>query len=658
VARRPRVVKSCLSIDLDDYGDYARLLSLAPEPQAARSLYDEGVPRLLEVLEQNALRATFFAIGRDAASPAKGRVLRDLAARGHEVANHSHGHPYDFRRLSRDAKRREILDADAAIADAVGVRPRGFRAPSFSVDPETLELLEEAGYAYDSSVVPSPVLLGMQLYAACFVRRDRYDLGSPSGVLAPGVPYAPRRGGGVWQRARAPHEALRLLEIPCSVSPRLRLPLYGTVLRTLGARGRARCFARRADERAVAHALFHLLDVADPEGALAGALARLPALWPSGARRRETFAQAARLLGENGASCTLAEVAEAAAAATTIEPQPASFAEPIGVASAPLLSVVIPAHDAAATIDRTLVATLASPVPGGVEGIVVDDASRDDTATIAARRGVVVERLASRSGAARARNAGARRARGTYLVFLDADVVPAPDALARLAAALEAGRDCVIGRYDHACIATAFGSRFKNAVHCAMFDRSPEQVSWFWTGLGAVRRTLFEDVGGFDEERFGPRAGLEDLDLGVRLRARGVAIHLDPAVRATHDHPRGAWQVLRNDFARAEQQAALALDRAHYQDEAFATKANLVRVLALDVAVALLVSSLFLPTGVLGVVALAVFVVASLALYRAFARHGAWFTLCAIALDAATVVAAQLGALTALLRGATARWRS
>lgn len=653
-------MKSCLSIDLDDYGDYASLLALRPEAGAARSLYDDGVPRLLELLDRHALRATFFAIGRDAASPRKAALLRGLVAQGHEVANHSYAHPYDFRLLSRAAKRREILDADAAIADAIGVRPCGFRAPSFSVDAETLELLEEAGYAYDSSVVPSPVLWGMQLYATCFVRRQRYDLGSPASVLAPRMPYAPRRGGRVWERARSPGGALRLLEIPCSVSRLLRVPLYGTVLRTLGPRARARCFARRTGEDGVVHALFHLLDVAEPDGTpLGAALARLPALWPSAARRHATFAQAAALLGAAGVSCTLAELASAAAVASTAQAAPrAEVAEPAAcaaVTSAPLLSVIVPALDAAATLDRTLAATLAAAVPGGIEVIVVDDGSRDDTARIADRRGVVVVRLPGRSGAARARNAGAQRARGTFLVFLDADVVPAPDALPRLAAALGAGRDCVIGRYGEACLATSFGSRFKNAVHCALFDRSPQHVSWFWTGFGAVRRTLFEEVGGFDSERFGRRAGLEDLDLGVRLRARGVTIQLDRDVVVAHDHPRDAWQVLRNDFERAEQQAALALDRAHYTDEAFATPGNLARLVAFDAGVVLLLLACALPTGLLGLAALFAFAALSLPGYRAFFRHGAWFGVRAVLLDAATVVAAQLGALLALGRACAAK---
>lgn len=652
-------MKACLSIDLDDYGDYARLLGLHPGPTAQQTLYDDGLPRLLDVLDRHALRATFFAIGRDAAPSRHGARLRELMARGHEVANHSYDHPYDFRRLARAEKRREILDADKAIADATGRRPTGFRAPSFSIDAETLELLEEAGYAYDSSVVPSPVLWGMQLYAACLVRREGYDLGSPSVVLAPAFPYIPRAGA-VWRRAHGTSGARRLLEIPCSVSPLLRVPLYGTVLRALPEGLRARCFTRRGDA-GVVHALFHLLDAADPRDTpLDEALRKMPGLWPSPRRRLATLEQAAHLLLRAGAQgCTLAEVA-ASQAPPELVPAPIGTETAVGLSSAPLLSVVIPAHDAARTLADTLEATLASDVPGGVEVIVVDDASSDGTAALAARYPVRLERLARRGGAARARNAGARCARGEFLVFLDADVVPLPDALPRLAVTLRAGADCVIGRYGVASRATEFGSRFKNAVHCAMFDRSPAEVSWFWTGLGAVRRVAFERLGGFDEQRFGRGAGLEDLEFGVRLRRSGVAIRLDAAVRAEHDHPRTVWQVLRNDLDRAEQQVALALDRAHFTDEAFATPANAMRVAALDAALALAVLAAVRPASAvvgLAIASLAVFAALSRGNYRSFASFGAWFAVRATLLDAATVVAAQLGALATVLRAGVARLR-
>jgi hypothetical protein len=59
----------------------------------------------------------------------------------------------------------------------------------------------------------------------------------------------------------------------------------------------------------------------------------------------------------------------------------------------------------------------------------------------------------------------------------------------------------------------------------------------FWSGLGAVRRAAFESCGGFDADRF-PHPSVEDVDLGMRLAAKGARVILDPRVEAMH---RKAW---------------------------------------------------------------------------------------------------------------------
>ena len=88
-------------------------------------------------------------------------------------------------------------------------------------------------------------------------------------------------------------------------------------------------------------------------------------------------------------------------------------------------SVVIPARDAARTLGRVL-AALAVQEPAPVEVIVVDDGSTDDTAAVAAGHGARVLSTGGGRFAGGARNAGWDAARGDVVVFLDADVVPAP----------------------------------------------------------------------------------------------------------------------------------------------------------------------------------------------------------------------------------------
>ena len=98
------------------------------------------------------------------------------------------------------------------------------------------------------------------------------------------------------------------------------------------------------------------------------------------------------------------------------------------------VSVVIPAYDNATGLGECLRAL----VPGGAhEIIVVDDASTDDTGAVASRFGVQVLRLERNSGAGAARNHGAKHATGDVVLFVDSDVVAAPDTVARVTRVFE-----------------------------------------------------------------------------------------------------------------------------------------------------------------------------------------------------------------------------
>ena len=206
-----------------------------------------------------------------------------------------------------------------------------------------------------------------------------------------------------------------------------------------------------------------------------------------------------------------------------------------------MLTVVIPATDAPATLGRCLAALERSSQAHGLE--VVSDP----------REG----------GPAAARNAGVARGGGDIVVFVDADVAVHPDALARLREALErdGGLDAVFGAYDeHPAMATTV-SRFRNLLHHHVHTSSPGPATTFWAGLGAVRREAFEAVGGFDARRY-PRPSIEDIELGMRLHAAGRRIALDPRVRGTHLKRWTLNSMLRTDLgARGAPWVALRLER-------------------------------------------------------------------------------------------------
>lgn len=117
-------------------------------------LFESGMRNLLDFLDSNHLRGTLFAVASHVRDPAKRELLKEAAARGHEIASHSLTHP-QFDQLTREQKRVEIAESRELLERELGVTVQGFRTPNYQVDRECLELLADYQYAYDSSVFPT-----------------------------------------------------------------------------------------------------------------------------------------------------------------------------------------------------------------------------------------------------------------------------------------------------------------------------------------------------------------------------------------------------------------------------------------------------------------------------------------------------------------------
>ena len=155
-----------------------------------------------------------------------------------------------------------------------------------------------------------------------------------------------------------------------------------------------------------------------------------------------------------------------------------------------------------------------------------------------------------RSGPAAARNAGAERATGDVVVFVDADVLVHPDAFTRIRAAFAAdpGLVAVFGSYDDLVVTDGVVAGFRNVLHHTVHQRSAGSATTFWAGLGAVRSEALRAVGGFDAERYG-RASIEDIELGGRLASEGRLV-LDPGLQGTHLKEWTLRSMVATDFAR------------------------------------------------------------------------------------------------------------
>lgn len=197
------------------------------------------------------------------------------------------------------------------------------------------------------------------------------------------------------------------------------------------------------------------------------------------------------------------------------------------------LSVVVPAHNASATLPRCLGA-VRRHAPAGSELIVVDDGSSDGTAEIAHRHGAVVVRHDTPGGPALARNRGVSMARAPVVLFVDADVEVADDALGRVLDAFDrdASLTAVFGSYDDDPAAGTLVSDYRNLLHHFVHQQASVESATFWAGLGAVRRDVLLDCGGFDERYVRP--SIEDIELGARLAGAGHRIRLDKDLRGKH----------------------------------------------------------------------------------------------------------------------------
>ena len=211
-------MKNALTFDVEEYFHaeaFARVLRPEEWP-TLESRVTRSTERLLDILDRERVRATFFVLGWVAERHPS--LVREIASLGHEIACHGYGHRM-IQHLSRPDFERDVTRAKRALEDAVGRPVLGYRAPTFSIMRATLwslDVLIEAGFRYDSSIFP--------------VVHDRY-----------GIPDAPRFP----HRLKAPGGG-EITEFPMSTMTVLgrRLPVAGG--------GYFRLFPYRVTRRAIA----------------------------------------------------------------------------------------------------------------------------------------------------------------------------------------------------------------------------------------------------------------------------------------------------------------------------------------------------------------------------------------------------------------------
>ncbi len=166
---------NALTIDVEDYYMVSGFTDVVKFEDWHRyeSRVERNTIKLLEILDEHKVKATFFILGWVAERYPK--LVMDIHNLGHEVACHSYNHRlvYD---LTPEEFREDIRRAKGILQDITGRPVIGFRAPSYSIIKDSLwafDILIDEGFSYDSSIFP--------------IRRDRY--GIPNGNRFPHLIY-------------------------------------------------------------------------------------------------------------------------------------------------------------------------------------------------------------------------------------------------------------------------------------------------------------------------------------------------------------------------------------------------------------------------------------------------------------------------------------
>lgn len=312
------------------------------------------------------------------------------------------------------------------------------------------------------------------------------------------------------------------------------------------------------------------------------------------------------------------------------------------------ISIVIPNHDGAATIGKCLAAALASEY-GRFEVVVVDDGSTDGSAEIIEAFPVELVRFPLRLGVSRARNAGAAASSGDLLVFIDADCLLPPDALAIASRSYGARSDLVLGgTYTPRPHDADFFSFFQS-VFIHHFETKRAHPDYVAAHAMVIDAGLFRRSGGFVERSFiGFAASVEDVELSHRLRRAGCELQVSPALQVQHVFRFSLARSLRNAVRKSRTWTTYSLvNRDLLADSGTAShelKANVVSAFA---AMVLLAASALAGTAWPFAAALPLLVLnlhVNRRLIAAWARTRGGLFACMATLYYATLYAAAVGA--------------
>jgi len=264
----------------------------------------------------------------------------------------------------------------------------------------------------------------------------------------------------------------------------------------------------------------------------------------------------------------------------------------------------------------------ASPTP--LETIVVADGDTDGSSALAEKyENVQLIRLPQSKGPATARNRGAKEAKGDILLFIDADVEISSETIAQVSLVFQENPNlaALIGSYDETPDGQNFLSQYKNLFHHYTHQQGSEEASTFWGACGAIRREIFEKIGGFDESY--RRPSVEDIELGYRLKNAGYQIRLCKHIQVKHLKRWEVISLLRAEFFyRALPWTALILSNRQMVNDLNLNWTNRLSVILIYLfLIALIATWWWFPSSAIAVILAITLLVINRFVYQFFLSH-------------------------------------
>ncbi|MBM4388765.1 MAG: polysaccharide deacetylase family protein [Deltaproteobacteria bacterium] len=212
--------KAIISVDLDELYCYYAIHSIKTVEE--KRIIPVAMERFLELFDRTGVKGIFFTVGSDLADQATLEILMEAARRGHEIGCHTFSHHYDLIKRGAGEIREEIFRGKSSIEERLGVKCTWFRAPGYNVSGVVLDAAVEAGFSFDSSILPSPFYYAARAAVIACMKISRRESRSIVGNLSHA--FAGRMPGRI-STARGEIE-----EFPISVFGAAGIPVIGTTL--------------------------------------------------------------------------------------------------------------------------------------------------------------------------------------------------------------------------------------------------------------------------------------------------------------------------------------------------------------------------------------------------------------------------------------------